>query len=192
MVIAGLDQAPKGIGFAYGEPGSVPVRGWHELPDYGSNTARLRRAVREWALQFLKSIGADRVFFEQVLVRKFGLHMPTLHKQFAVVGGIETAAEMLHLEDDCYEVMIADWRTEFHAGSRPPKNCDEESAVWKDMALKECARRNWWTDDHNAAEACGIWDYGCKFADKIYRHRAKVMTRRAELQGDIAAYRGQG
>lgn len=186
MIIAGFDQAVVGIGWAYGAPGSIPVRGWQELPDYGSNTARLGKYVREWAIQFLKSTGAERVFFEQVIVRKFGLHMPTLQKQLKVASAIETAAEMIGLEDHAYEVMIADWRTEFHHGLRPQKGKGDESDAWKMMAVKECAARGWWTENHNIAEACGIWDYGCKCEDNIYRQRAKRAKRRAEHEADEA------
>ena len=186
MLVVGFDQAPSGIGFCYGEPGEKPTFGWHENPDYGDNTARLGKSVREWVLTFAKSMGAEQLYFEQIIVRKFGLHMPTLYKQFAVVAGIETACEMLGLQDDCYQVLIANWRTEFYAGLRPPKNSDGESAVWKDMALKECARRNWFTDNHNAAEACGIWDYGCKITDKAYRLRSRVDKRRQQSGQDAA------
>ena len=185
MIVA-FDQAPRGIGWAYGLPGSVPTRGWRENSDFGDNTARLRRDVREWAVSFLKSVGATSIYFEQILVRKFGLHMPTLHRQFAVVGGIETAAEMVGLEDRCFEVMIADWRREFHHGAQPQRGKGDESAAWKALALKECAARNWWTEDHNIAEACGIWDYGCKCEDNIYRQRAKRAKRRAEHEADEA------
>jgi len=186
MIIVAFDQAVKGTGFAYGSPGTIPSRGWQEFPDYGDNTARLGKYVRDWSIQFMKSVGGERVYFEQVIVRKFGLHMPTLFKQMTVSCTIEIAAEMIGLQDDCYQVLISDWRTEFYAGLRPPKNSDSESAVWKDMALKECARRNWFTDNHNAAEACGIWDYGCKVSDKAYRLRSRVGKRRQQSEHDAA------
>ena len=186
MIILGLDQAPRGIGFAYGEPGAVPVRGWHELPDYGNNTARLRRAVREWTSQIIKSTGAERIYFEQILIRTVRIHMPTMHRQFAVVGGIETAAEMLGLEDFCFEVMIADWRREFHHGARPQHGKDDQSEAWKALALKECAARNWWTEDHNVAEACGIWAFGCLCEDPIHRARSRLAKRRAQHEADEA------
>jgi hypothetical protein len=184
MVIVGLDQAPIGIGFAYGEPGGRPTFGYHQNGDYDDNTARLRKHVREWLVNLIKSAGIERIYFEQIIVRKHGLHMPTLHKQFAVVGGIETAAEMLGLIDDCYETMIADWRREFYAGSRPTKGQDDESASWKDMARVECARRGWLTDNHNIAEALGIWDFGCACTDKIYKVRAGLTKRRQQSAAD--------
>lgn len=181
MIIAAFDQAPSCIGWAHGEVGAVPVRGVRLNPDFGDNTARLGKDVRQWAVQFLKSCGAERVFFEQIIVRKHGLHMPTLHKQFRVAGAIETAAEMAGLEDEVYEVDIADWRREFFGGRRPPKNADSQSDVWKDMAKLECADRGWLCEDHNAAEACAIWLYGCLCSDKQFRHSQKVHQRRAEL-----------
>lgn len=186
MIVLGLDQAPVGTGFAYGEPGGRPTFGYHPNGDYGDNTARLRKHVREWLVNLIKSAGIERIYFEQIIVRKHGLHMPTLHKQFAVVGGIETAAEMLGLLDDCYEVLIADWRTEFYSGGRPSKTADSESDGWKAMASPECARRGWLTDNHNVAEALGIWHFGCVCTDRIYRVRSGVHKRRAQSAHDEA------
>lgn len=182
MIILGCDEAPRNIGYCYGEPGALPTWGCHENPDYGDNTARLGRHVREWLVTLGKLIGVERIYFEQILVRKFGLYMPTLHKQFKVVGAIETAAEMLGLEDDCFEVDIGDWRREFYRGRRPPKGADSQSAVWKEIAVQECLARNWLVEDHHAAEACGIWFYGCVHSDRRFRAQHKVTTRRAELK----------
>jgi hypothetical protein len=186
MIILGLDQAVKGIGWAYGEPGSVPTRGWHENPDYGNNTARLGKHVREWLLTFGKSIGVDRIYFEQVFVRKHGLDMPVLYKQLAVVGGIETAADNLDLLDDTFQVQVIKWRQIFFAGARPTKGADTESEAWKNMALAQCAREGWLTDDHNVAEACGIWVYGCCHSDRQYYTQRKLMGRRQELERERA------
>jgi hypothetical protein len=186
MILA-FDQAPSAIGFAYAEPGGIPQRGTHHPPNYGENTARLGKHVREWSMQLMRSTGAQRVYFEQVLVRRQGLHMPTLIKQMKVVCAIETAAEMLGLEDDAFEVDIADWRREFYAGSRPNKGADADSSTWKELALKECLRRNWLVDDHNAAEACGLWFYGCLHSDPALRLKHRADVRRAELKRERAA-----
>jgi hypothetical protein len=132
----------------------------------------------------LRSVGAERVYFEQVLVRSHGLHMPTLFKQMKVVCAIETAAEMLGLQDHCFEVDIADWRREFYLGARPTKTPDAESQTWKDMALAECLRRNWLVDDHNAGEACGIWFFGCLHSDPNLKHQHKIEVRRAQSRRD--------
>lgn len=190
MLVLGLDQSPKGIGWCYGLPGAKPAFGYHQNLDFGDNTARLGRHVREWLITFAKSAGVETIYFEQVLVRKYGLHMPTLYRQMAVVAGIETAAEMIGLEDSCFQIMIADWRTQFHHGMRPPKGQGDESDAWKAMAIKECARRDWYTTDHNIAEACGIWHYGCLVQDKVFRARQRVAKRRAESVADEARQAG--
>jgi hypothetical protein len=181
-VIGAFDQAPIGIGFAYGEPGGRPVFGYHVNPDYGDNTARLRKHVREWALNLMRSAGITSVWCEQIIVRTQGLDTNVLDRQYAVRGGIETAAEMLRLEDDCYEALIADWRREFYSGARPTR--DE---TWKDLALVECARRGWLTDNHNIAEALGIWHFGCICTDRRYRANAGITKRRAQLNRERAA-----
>lgn len=180
MIILGFDQAPRGIGFAHGEPGSVPTRGWYELPNFGDNTARLGEAVYDWVKIFAAEVRAGRIYFEQIISRRTGFDYQTFYKQATVGCNIEIAAAHIGLRDHVFEINIADWRREFYAGARPPKGCDELSNAWKEMAVKECARRGWWTDNHNAAEACGIWDFGCKNADKVYKHRAKVGKRRQE------------
>lgn len=174
MILLAFDQAPKCIGYAYGEPGAVPVRGLHTCNDYGENTARLGRHVREFAVDLIKSSGAVRVYFEQILVRRHGLHMPTLWRQFKVASGIETAAELCGLEDACFEIDIADWRREFYRGARPPLKTDSQSEAWKDMARRECARRGWLVEDHNVAEACGIWFYGCLHSDPATMRQHKI------------------
>lgn len=176
MIILGLDQAPVGTGFAYGAPGSRPVFGYHANADYGNNTARLRKHVREWATNLIKSAHAERVYFEQIVLRVQGFDANVVHKQYAVVGGIETACEMTGLLDDVFEVLIADWRREFYSGSRPGNG-----NTWKDLACVECARRGWLTDNHNVAEALGIWHFGCLCTDRRYRTNAAVMKRRAQL-----------
>lgn len=190
MLVVGLDQAPVGIGYCYGEPGSTPTWGYHENPGYGNNTARLGKHVREWGVTFFKSIGAEKAYFEQVIVRKHGLHMPTLYKQFAVVSAIEAAAATVGLEDDCFQVLIADWRKVAYAGSRPTKGQDDESAAWKDMARIECARRGWLIEDHNVAEACLIWHFGCCHSDDRFRHRQQADVRRRQTAADDARRAG--
>ncbi len=186
MIVLAFDQAPSNIGWAYGAPGERPVWGLKRNPDYGENTARLGKHVRDWALALIKSCGAERVYFEQIIVRKHGLHLPTLHKQFKVAGAIETAAEMAGLEDEAYETDIADWRREFYAGQRPNKGAPDLSEAWKDMARVECARRGWLIEDHNVAEACGIWVYGCLISDPKLRRQHRIDVRRSELKASRA------
>lgn len=186
MIIAGFDEAPRRIGWCYGEPGTVPTRGLKELPDYGDNTQRLGRYVRDWGKNFLKSCNAERAYVENIFVRKHGFNMPVFMKQARVLLTLEDAAELAGLDADLgfWVVDISDWRREFYAGSRPTKGQGSESDAWKEMALVECLRRGWLCEDHNVAEACGVWFYGCCHADRAYRMRQKVHTRRRQSEAD--------
>lgn len=187
MICLGLDQAPRGIGFAYGEPGAVPKFGWRENPDYGDSEERLLDNVSDWLAQFIKSSGAERIFYEQIIIRTDRVNTITAYKQFVIWAAIMVAAKALNLpREHCSMVLISDWRKEFHHGMRPQRGSGAESAAWKDMAIKECARRDIYTTNHNAAEAVGIWDFGCKCEDRTYRARSKVMKRRAEHDADEA------
>lgn len=182
MIVIAFDQAPNNIGFAFGEVGGVPSRGVKRNPGYGEATVLLGEHVYDWAVKTIKSSGADRVYFEQIIIRKFGLSVPVLYNQFMVANAIQFAAADCGLKHETYDVDVADWRREFYRGSRPTKTKDSESDQWKEMALLECARRNWLVDDHNAAEACGIWFYGCCHTDRRLLNAHKVEARRDELK----------
>lgn len=185
MIVAGLDQSPRGIGFAVGSPGSVPLRGYRENPDFGDNTARLGIDVYRWAQGFIREHQVERIYYEQILLRKHGsFDAHVFHKQARVVGGIELAAAEAGLADDAYEVMVADWRREFHHGMQPQRGKGDLSAAWKALALKECAARGWWTEDHNIAEACGVWFFGCLCEDPVFRARSRLAKRRAQHEQD--------
>lgn len=206
MIILGLDQAPTGIAFAHGEPGAVPVRGYKEVPDFGNNTARLGEWVFEWTTARVKSIGADRIYGELPVLRMKGFNAPIFYKQVVMVVAIELACAKLGLRDHVYFPEVNDWRKEAYAGERAPRITKKqreaglsgiESDAWKDMAVTECARRSWYISEvldrkpnHNVAEACLIWDYGCKHADRVYRMRQKVHTRRRQSEADEARRAG--
>lgn len=184
MIILGLDQAPSCIGFAWGEPGARPALGRHENPDYGANEGLLMRHVREWLVATVKSTGADAVFFEQVILNAAHPNPVTYQRQLALQNIIQLTCVDLGVE--AQQVLVADWRREFYAGARPPKVKGEN--LWKEFAVKECARRGWWTDNHDAAEAAGIWWFGCLCADPALRRRARIDMRRAELKAERARY----
>lgn len=198
MLVLGLDQAPRGIGWAYGEPGSVPKRGYQPLSDWGNNDADLEEEAEKWLVALCKSAGIERIYFEQVIVRKVGLDINILYRQFAVVYAVVTASRIVGLKYETFQVNIADWRTSFYHGRRAPKSkqSGDESIAWKDMAMTECLRRGWLIEEpkpdapkrlqvaHNIAEACGIWDHGCKLTDKAYYTRSRIDARREQTKAD--------
>lgn len=197
MIVAGFDQAPRAIAFCVGEPGaSNPRYGIRENPDFGDNTGLLFVEIKKYWKPQILFWKPRLVFVEQVLVRKFGFDVNVFTKQVIVQTALEVACAELKAEGlldvECYVAMIGDWRTAFHAGARPPKNAASQTDVWKDLARVECARRGWLIEDHNIAEACGIWDYGCEKADKVYRMRRErerqkiIMKRDNDRQAGLA------
>lgn len=184
MIIGAFDQAPVGIGWAVGEPGSTPTFGYHDNPRYGDNTARLAVHVFDWATNHIRSTGIESVWVEQIIHRSHGYEAQVADQQHAVQCAIYIAAAKLGLVDECYEALIADWRREFYHGLRPQKSRGD---TWKDLARVECARRGWLTDNHNVAEALGIWHYACFCRDRRYRNNANIDTRRRQLQKERGA-----
>lgn len=184
MILLAMDQAPRFIGWAYGSPGEVPKRGVRANGSYGNNEVLLGIEVYNWALNFIKSVGADRLYLEQIIQRQSGFHSHTFDTQAMVRSAIQLAAVHAGIapEDGIFEIMVADWRREFYGGRRPPKNADSQSDAWKMMAKVECADRGWLVEDHNAAEACGIWFYSCLHTDRRFRANHKITKRRAELK----------
>lgn len=207
MSVAGFDEAPSGIGWAKGSPGSAPERGYKELPWFGNNNLRLGRYVRDWTLGFIKANGIRNIYLENIIaratrVRKNGRWQPNYDhniflKQATVLTAIVTAADLagLDLDEGCYVVDVNDWREEFYAGARPTKGMGPASDTWKEMAVAECARRGWYivetlhgAANHNVAEACAIWDYGCKHVDPDYLRRSALLKRRQQFDQDKARH----
>lgn len=178
-IVCGLDQSPKGTGFCYGDGSGKPAFGYQQFSDFGDAEGLLVGHVHAWAKTFLRSIGAEAVFTEQILVFPKRLHLPSLMKQCAVVNAIGLAAHELGVHH--YQADVSVWRSRFLGTTRG------STETLKDMALKMCALRGWLIDNHHVAEACGIWDYGlCELSPK-YRHRSGPDRRRAELRTEMGA-----
>jgi len=186
MIICGLDQAPSGTGFCYGDGSGPPTWGYREFSHYGDNEGALVRHVYDWFKTFAKSAAIETVYTEQVTVSRGkgrgqqfdNLNMPVLFKQIAVIVAIGFAAHDLGIEH--YEATISAWRKHFnrHAGG----GGDHQ----KQLAVRRCADRGWLIDpkDHHTAEACGIWDYAMCQEDPVYRHRTAALRRRLDTGMD--------
>ena len=56
--------------------------------------------------------------------------------------------------------------------------------------MKRAAERGWLAQFHDEAEALGIMDFALSCLDADYDHKVGPMVRRAELNADIARFRG--
>lgn len=187
MMILGLDQSRSATGFCYGDssvPDKAPVWGVHSFNDYGENDALLILEVRKWLSTLCEKIRPSVIYFEQIVMSTERFNTLTLYEQFALVAGIQTVAGDHAI--DSYQVDIGTWRKRFLGTGNAPKWVGKKDRTnWlKDKARQCCADRGWLILDHNAAEAAGIWDYGCAHADPDYRRATKAAAIRREWARD--------
>lgn len=170
MMVLALDQAPRTTGYCHGESvhGVTPVWGVKQFESYAENEILLVRAYRTWLLTLCELVEPKVIYCEQIIIDMQHVNLPVTYQQFAVVGAIIGVCE--HLGIDLYQVDIAKWRKRALGKNNKPKWAVDGQDNWlKEAAKLACAERNWLIDDHNAAEAALIFDYGCAHCDTTYR-----------------------
>lgn len=173
MMILGLDQAPRHIGYSWGESkfGTVPKWGVTDFSSYGAATGFLIRDIRKWLTNLCKSIIPEVVYYESFFNNGNNV---TFFEQCIVASLVEVVAEDIGAA--CHVVQVDKWRKRQLGSSNRPKWTPANNENWfKEAAVKACADRNWLIDpkQHHAAEASLIWDYGCAHADNGYRAAVK-------------------
>lgn len=190
MLILGLDQSPRGTGWAYGDGSCVPKFGYREFADYQGDESALMDHIFDWLVTFGKSIGVDAVFTEQIIVYPQRIEMQSLHRQFAVYDAIAFACGSRGLRVPHYQADLTTWRMRF-IGSRGAPRAAKKGFL-KDAAIRAAADRGWLTDNHHTAEAIGIWDYGLAELDANYEWstRAHVRRQREKATTELAQAKG--
>jgi hypothetical protein len=179
--VAGIDQSRDGFGWAIGtdELDDKPKWGVEKLGMSSSNegmiyatAAKRVRTLIEW--------GAEKVFFEEPI------HLPTDKLQLLYLTIGVPAIIMLTCQEagvPCACVPIDEWRNRFLGTKRAPPGLNQRAArtSWfKDKAISTCLQRGWLVEDHNAAEALGIMDYGLCCVSRKYLTRTGPIHRRAQ------------
>lgn len=178
MIVLAVDQAPRNIGFCYGESDATlrPTWGLQEFDSFGENGVLLIREVRRWMISICEIARPAVVYCEQVVINAKHINLPVTYQQFAVVAGIEAACDFIGC--DCFMVDIATWRKRFLGRGNAPKWAVDRTGWLKDCAKIVCADRGWLIDSHHVAEAAGIWDFEAAHCDIEYRrHTAARVTR---------------
>jgi hypothetical protein len=186
MKILALDQAPRTSGFCYGESthGVKPTWGVQKFPRYDDEVP-LIHAYRKWLIGLCEEVGIERIFYEQIIISMQHVHLPTTYQQFAVFAAIAGTCEFLGIK--AYKCNIATWRKRALGKNNKPKWAPTDEDDWlKEAAKVACAERNWLIDDHNAAEAALIWDYGCHKSDAVYDLATKPHIQRVLLERENA------
>lgn len=178
MIVLGLDQAPKGSGWAVGDGSTVrPVQwGYKEFPDYGENESELTGFIIDWLRNLIKSSGAEAVYTEQIILDLRHPNIPVLILQASVIAAVAVTCNKHFCNVPHFQAEISSWRK--RAGIVGPD--------WKDAAIRWCAlTRNVLTSNHHIAEAVGVWHFGLCELDASYRARADVELRRAQHQKSL-------
>lgn len=190
-VAMGIDPAPRNCGWGVHSRGwRAPVFGTLKLPSWETNDEGfiIECAINEFGRK-IDEFGVTCVYVERpVLVKDVGKGGKTRFNLASILGQIHVdgaIALLCHQRGlPRYHVNIGDWRERFIGKRRAPPGIIREGPTttwWKDQAIAACAQRNWYPDDHNAAEALGITDFGLATTDRTYRVRTDPHTRRAEI-----------
>lgn len=173
MMVLGLDQAPRNIGFCWGVSkfGAVPNWGVENFSSYGEATNFLIKDVHTWLTDTCKTVIPEVIYYESFFNNGNGF---TFFEQCIVASVVEVVA--FEVGAVCRVVKVDKWRKRQLGSSNRPKWTPANNENWfKEAAVKACVDRNWLIDPkhHHAAEAALIWDYGCAHADAGYRAAVK-------------------
>ena len=156
-VVLGLDPSMSGTGFAIGRPRDrapelATVKFSRELdawPDFFGRVFRwydgilVKHEPAVVAVELpMPTLARTGITNETAIAASYGMH--------AIFVGVAQAHKIAVLE-----VTVATWRKYF-LGRGNLKGDDAKRAC-----LRLCEHLHWAPKDHNAAEAAGIWSWGC-------------------------------
>lgn len=164
MRVLGIDPAMR-TGFCHGEPGGQPVYSLWQIPDHDNRAERLC-ALEDRVRFMLKGNGITHVFFDQPYIALFedAKGEKTVdRRQLKLLLGYENAIEQACSREGvpCAAVAPISWRVEILKVSRVKGGRDE----WKKRAIAWCVSRGWNIEQDDIAEACCVWEFGCRKKD---------------------------
>lgn len=193
LVVLALDIAKHRTGWAVGRPGMN--RPWWGVYALGGEWDRHEgKRLNEWREFLIRKI-------EEHGVTYIAMERPFIDLKAFDANGTVPILQMIGIALELAQarkiragaVAIQSWRSHFLGTSRAPKTLasHQRTAALKDLATKRAAERGWLTQYHDEAEALGIMDFALACLDADYDHRIGPIVSRAELEADIAAYRGE-
>ena len=191
-VVLALDIALRRTGWAVGWPG-MQRPFWGVYDNAGDWDGREGERLHAWR-RFLEAR------LDEHAVTCIAMELPFIDGRAFSFNGTVAVLQMqgiaLELAHACgiraVGVAISSWRAHWIGRGVAPKHlASKERTPWlKDMAMKRAAERGWLAQFHDEAEALGIMDFALSCLDAGYDHKVGPMVRRAELNADIARFRG--
>lgn len=153
--VLALDPATK-TGVAYGAPGSAPELQTLNFGGEGAEYEEIYRRATFWLADFLRT-HSPKLFVIEGVVPPSGASGHTNHDTTMITIGLYGIfAGIAGCKGIPFRrVQIRTWRKHFLGRG------DLKTEVAKREAIKRCRLLKWDPPDHNAAEAGGIWDWGC-------------------------------
>lgn len=193
-----LDQSPNATGWAMASPNDPRPRfGVFTLPPWRDEEGPRLCAFEDWLSDHIRKNGVSHLFYEApvdvpyIAGRPAPKSFDVTSKQNQQIGAIAMAAHRCNVP--VAQVTANDWRRRFLGVTKPVGITGKAvRPELKRMALKACALRGWYVDDDNVAEALGILDFGLSTLSRKHAGGRDPIFRRAELQQDIAKFRGEG
>jgi hypothetical protein len=192
-IVLALDIALRRTGWAVGWSGmSRPFWGVHDtVGDWDGREGERLHAWRRFLEARLAEHAVTCIAMELPFIDGRAL---SFNGTVAVLQMQGLALELAHAR--CIRaagVAIASWRAHWIGHGVAPKHlARKERTPWlKDVAMKRAAELGWLTQFHDEAEALGIMDFALSCLDAGYDYKVGPMIRRAELNADIARFRGE-
>jgi hypothetical protein len=144
-----LDLAIR-TGWCFGTAGSKPRWGAFSLGEVVDNDfGRIYAKLFQWLGDFVALEKPDRLVFEAPLP---GPRQSSANAARILLGAATVTELVCQLNSiGCREVAVSTVRKHF---------CGNGNAKKADV-MEACARRGWQVTDHNAADACALWDFAC-------------------------------
>lgn len=168
MLIA-VDAALR-LGAAWGGPDAArPATVVMDYPRDEQNYERALMGARQWITMMVKSQSAKIVLIEAAMPKVDRFH--SQYSAFLLISLQAVIREGAHSNGAAvHAISCKTWRAHFIGNG----NLDGEKS--KALAMQRCDQLGYLYQDHNAAEAAGLWDFGiskfCKRAGKIAQGKA--------------------
>jgi hypothetical protein len=161
--ILALDVATR-TGVAEGRPGEVPrLRTINFRGDDKNDLTCLYGRATLWMAMTLRDNPPDLVVIEKPVPPSGAFGHTNADTTLITIGLFGIICGIVHCKSIRLEIApISTWRKHFIGKGNAP------GVIAKQMALDRCRLLGWKPEDHNSAEAGGIWDWaGATFMGKI-------------------------
>lgn len=193
LVVLALDIAKNRTGWAVGAPRMRrPYWGVHEIAgDWDRHEGKRLHEWRTALTQLVERHGVTYISVEAPFIdwKAFDYNgtVPILQMH----GIVLELAEARRIETG--SAPIASWRSHFLGTCKAPKGFEgkQRTNALKDLAMKRCADRGWYTQFHDEAEALGILDFTLSCKDPDYEHKVGPIVRRVDWKAVQADFRGE-